>query len=192
MTTLHYVKKARKSIPGTDIKKGDSYYWWQFAFSSKQVSKRRPRRSQYATRSEHLGAIYDIEDNISEMSTSDIDSTCLDEITNEIESIRDTCQERLDNMPEQLQEAPAGQTLQDYIDNLESWVDDIEDVDLSELDEDFVEKAKEDIAEDDFINEDGVANLQGYEDAINERAQELEEEAKQNILDELQSKMYPG
>lgn len=30
MPRVTHVKKARKAIPGTDIKVGDSYYWWKF------------------------------------------------------------------------------------------------------------------------------------------------------------------
>lgn len=162
MTRLHYVKKARKSIKGTDIKKGDSYYWWQFAFRSKQVSKTHPRRSQYMTQSEHLGNIYDIEDDLSALTIEDIkEGFTLDEYIQQVEEIKDTCQERLDNMPEQLQYAPAGETLQEYIDNLEQWQSDLEtcDVDFS-IDDDDTE---EDI-----------------------------ESKKQEILDNIQSCTYPG
>lgn len=35
MARATLVKKARKDIPGTDIKAGDSYYWWAFRFGGK-------------------------------------------------------------------------------------------------------------------------------------------------------------
>lgn len=167
MTTLHHVKKARKAIKGTDIKKGDSYYWWQFAFRSKQVSKTRPRRSQYATQSEHLGNIYDIEDDLSGLTIDDIvDGFSLDDYTSQIQDVIDTCQERLDNMPEQLQEAPSGQTLQEYIDNCESWISDLESVDLE---------------------------IDTYDDIEDEDERETAlEERKQEILDNIQGCSYPG
>jgi hypothetical protein len=46
MARAHFVKKARKAIPGTDIKKGDSYYWWKFRFGGKRTSKTAPKASQ--------------------------------------------------------------------------------------------------------------------------------------------------
>lgn len=189
MTTLHHVKKARKAIKGTDIKKGDSYYWWQFAFRARQVSKTMPRRSQYMTQSEHLGSIYDLEDQLSALTIEDISESCIDDIKSEIENIRDTCEERLNNMPEQLQEAPAGQTLQEYIDNCESWLDDLEGVDFDNIEEDaFVEDATEEwnnLTEEEKKDQNQV-------DWIANRAAELLEERKQEILDDIQSKNYPG
>jgi len=189
MTTLHYVKKARKNIYQNGkqikrknkkgvmvtaydtsmpenkkdeliVKKGESYYWWQFAFGSKNISTTHPRRSQYLTRSEHLGGIYDLEDQLAKMTIDEIDDSCLDDVIQEIENIRDTCQERLDNMPEQLQEAPSGQTLQEYIDNLEQWQSDLEGINLTV-----------DIDEDD---------------------EESEENSRQEVLDEIQNCSYPG
>lgn len=167
MTKLHYVKKARKENKAAGIKKGDSYYWWQFAFRSKQVSKTLPRRSQYMTQSEHLGAIYDLEDQINEMTIESIDESCLEDIISEIGNLIDTCEDRLNNMPEQLQQAPAGETLQEYIDNLEQWQSDLEDIDLS-ID---IEK-ENDESDDDF------------EERVDER--------KEEILNEIQSTSYPG
>lgn len=195
MTRLHYVKKARKAIKGTDIKKGDSYYWWQFAFRSKQVSKTMPRRSQYVTRSEHLGAIYDLEDQLSEMETDDIQDGCLDNIISEIENIRDICQERLDNMPEQLQEAPSGQTLQEYIDNLESWQSDLEGIDL-DIDEDEIKE----VAGEEYNQALNDYDISAKEDEEAEEPKESEEEIfdrllenrKQEILDDIRGCNYPG
>ena len=42
MPRVNYVKKARKAIPGADIKVGDAYYWWKFRYGGKHVSKIRP------------------------------------------------------------------------------------------------------------------------------------------------------
>lgn len=218
MTTLHYVKKARKNIYRNGVKvervnkkgqkvtkydtskpqnkqdeliveQGEGYYWWQFAFRSKQISKQHPRRSQYMTQSEHLGNIYDIEDQLHEMKAEDLVDGCLDDMLADIESVRDNCQERLDNMPEQLQEAPTGQILQDYIDNLESWQSELEGVDLSDLDDDFHANAEGEVDENDYMI-DGEFDEESYQSAITDRAEELEEEARQSIIDELPD--YPG
>jgi len=65
MARLHYVKKARKANKEHGIKKGDSYYWWKFAFGAKRVSKTRPPRSAL-TQSEFYGALWDAEDAVSD------------------------------------------------------------------------------------------------------------------------------
>jgi hypothetical protein len=46
MPRVNFVKKARKAIPSSGIKVGDSYYWWKFRYGGKFVSKERPRQSQ--------------------------------------------------------------------------------------------------------------------------------------------------
>ena len=153
MTTLHYVKKARKAIKGTDIRKGDSYYWWQFAFSQKQVSKERPRRSQYMTRSSYLGQIYDLEDDIAAMTIEDLSDNCLDDFVSQIENIRDEAETSLDNIPEQLKEASAGATLQEYIDNLESWQSDLEQIDFSPLSDEYEDDEEKEEALEELLSE---------------------------------------
>jgi ABC-type transporter Mla subunit MlaD len=62
MPKVHHVLKARKDVKGTDIKRGDSYYWWQFRNCAKSVSKTPPTRQQL-TQSEFLSTLYDHEDN---------------------------------------------------------------------------------------------------------------------------------
>ncbi len=221
MTRLHYVKKAQKDIyqqgkkiqrknkKGVTvlvwdrtvaankedvilIKKGEPYYWWQFAFRSKQISKNRPQRSRYATQSEHLGAIYDIEDQVSAMSAADLSSDCLDDIKSDIEQIIDICQERLDNMPEQLQQAPSGEILQQYIDGCEAWLNDLEAVDLSELDNNFEADAEIEVDENDYRDENGSVDEDEYKEAIAEKAQELEDDLRQSLLEEIQNCQYQG
>jgi len=44
MARANFVKKARKD--NSVVKKGESYYWWKFAYGSKQYSKEAPSRSQ--------------------------------------------------------------------------------------------------------------------------------------------------
>lgn len=192
MTTLHYVKKARKDNKAAGIKKGDSYYWWQFAFGRKQCSKEHPRRSQYMTQSQHLGAIYDVEDQIEAMTTKDIVDGCLDDVISQIEEIKENCESNLDNIPEQLKYASAGETLQQYIDGCESWISDLEGVDFSSLDNDFQADAENEVDESDFTDDEGNIDEAALQDAITEKADELEEEAKQSILDEIQGIQYPG
>ena len=75
--------------------------------------------------------------------SSDYDSAtcdCQEEIAAELESIAEDIQERLDNMPEGLQEGDTGQLLQSRIDSCESVAQDISNI---EVDEDAPEDVQE-------------------------------------------------
>ena len=65
----------------------------------------------------------------------DVSEEGRDSIISDLECIRDEQQERLDNMPEGLQQGDTGQLLQDRIDQLEAAISDLENIDF-ELDED--------------------------------------------------------
>lgn len=188
MTKANFVKKARKDYPEHGIKRGDSYWWWQFRFS-KHVYKslKQPRKSQL-TQSEHLSAIYEIEERIEDMQPVDIDTGCIDEIIGDIETVRDTCQERLDNMPEQLQDSNSGSILQEYIEALENWQQELEGVDLY-IDEDSLQSEAENEWEDEH-REDEIQLAEDDKQRLNEIAEikdRLVEEKRQEILDEIQS-----
>lgn len=136
MARATFVKKARKDIEGTEIKKGDSYYWWKFRFGGKRYSKTPPSRSQL-TQSGFLGTLYEIEDRMAAFTCDnkeDFDEF-KSELVSDIESLRDECQNSLDNMPEQLQSAPTGELLQERIDALESWSSEIEGIECEDYDE---------------------------------------------------------
>lgn len=112
MARAHFVKKARKAIKGTDIKKGDSYYWWKFRFGGKHTSKTPPRRSQL-TQSAFLGALYDLEDRIGDAKADADLPDELRSIAEELRSLAEECEEKHGNMPDSLQESDTGQMLQD-------------------------------------------------------------------------------
>ena len=63
MPRVTFVKKARKDNPVA--KKGEPYYWWQFAFGTKQYSKTQPARSQL-TQSSFLSQLYELQDGMEE------------------------------------------------------------------------------------------------------------------------------
>jgi len=148
-TRAHFVKKARKDNINAGVKKGESYWWWQFAFSSKSYSKTQPTRQQL-TRSAFWQSMYAIEDMIGNVSIEDDFQGVIDDIKAEIEVLSDECQNSLDNMPEQLQQAPSGEMLQNRIDELSSMVSDLENIDV-EVDDDLkgdeLENRKEEVTE---------------------------------------------
>ena len=55
------------------------------------------------------------------------------EIKEELEAVRDEEQEALDNLPESLQESERGEQMQEYIDAMESALDDLEQLDIEEI-----------------------------------------------------------
>ena len=77
-----------------------------------------------------------------------------EQIAAELESIRDDVQERLDNMPEGLQEGDIGQTLQERIDNLETAIDELYSIDIEDIKSEIADLI---LSEEDhiFLPEDG-------------------------------------
>lgn len=168
MTRAHFVKKAQKDNPVA--KKGESYYWWQFAYGRKQYSKNPPTRSQL-TQSSFLSQLYDIQDeDLGIHVVEDIEIT-RDDLVSRLESLRDECQDSLDNMPEHLQDSSnAGQLLTERIEGLENWISALESVDC-EIDVDTTE-----------IDEDETLSIEEKE----EKKQELIDEAIQEKISEIQ------
>jgi hypothetical protein len=131
MTQAHFVKKARKDYPSAGIKKGDSYYYWEFRFGGLHRSKIAPKRSQL-TQSEFLGRIYDIEDRISNISgdtASDLQSQA-EEIASEIRELAEEQEDKRSNMPDQLQDSAAGELLQNRADSCNEMADELENIDF--------------------------------------------------------------
>jgi hypothetical protein len=185
MARATFVKKARKDYPEHDIKKGESYWWWKFRFGSKNYSKTKPRPSQL-TQSEFLGTIYDIHDTLQGMTIEDISEDCLQEVIDELTQLGEETDERLNNMPDQLQDAPTGELLQSRVDEVDSMVSELEGVDLSIDEEDIKNDVKENNEiEDDESEEDYNERISGLqEETINER--------KEEILSEIQNINYCG
>lgn len=92
------------------------------------------------------------------------DQNGVEEIVSELESIRDDLQDRLDNMPEQLQEADTGMLIQERIEMLEDAISELENIDEDSIKEeklreyaeqfDFDEDSEEEKTEYPFTEED--------------------------------------
>lgn len=182
MTRAHYVKKARKDNPV--CKKGESYYWWKFRYGGKRFSKTMPKPSQL-TQSEFLGAIYDIDDRLQEMANDSEFESEISEICQELEQLKDTCEESLSNMPEQLQDAPTGELLQGRVDSVQEMIDELEGVDIEpEID-------SEDDVKDDLEKEEDETD-QEYNQRIEDELNQRQEDANEEILAEIQQVSYNG
>jgi YesN/AraC family two-component response regulator len=189
MARLNFVKAARKDVPNTDIKKGESYYWWKFRFGGKHCSKTQPKGSALIN-SPFLSQVAAMSEGVAEWKPCDADDLrgMIEELSSEIESLRDEQQEKLDNMPEGLQQGSSGEILQSRIDGLEEWSSNLECIDIEEPEGDVevgedLEREKGETAE---------AFAKRKEDAIEEDRLEKCEEALQNALQEAQDFCYEG
>ncbi len=156
MATPHFVKKARKDIPGSDIKKGDSYYWWKFRYGAKQVSKTKPRRSQL-TQSDFYSTLWETEDGLSEQfdefrdgktDIEDLRSAC-DSAADEIENLGSECEDKHSNMPDQLQESETGELLQERAERCSELADS-----LRSLPDNWEDEPEDEGSEDGELDED--------------------------------------
>ena len=128
MPRVNFVKKARKDNPVA--KKGESYYWWQFAYCSKSFSRTRPRASQL-TRSEFLSEIYSIVEEIEDASEDDFEEesdleSFIEDLVSRVEERREAAEDSFNNMPEGLQEGDTGQLLEARTQYCEQMVDEME------------------------------------------------------------------
>lgn len=185
MTRVHFVKKARKKNPVA--KKGESYYWWQFAFSAKQYSKEKPRRSQL-TRSEFYSQLWDLQDEISDVkSVSDLEElqALREDWVSRINEIADECEEKLNNMPDSLRDADSGQLLQERADGMRSWADELESVDLDfDMEEYVVEELEQNTTEE--SDEEPEEDSDEEADREDEKTEIIESKLGE-LLSELQS-----
>lgn len=155
MARAHFVNKARKDYPAAGIKKGESYWWWKFKGErSRRMSKTKPRRSAL-TRSEFYANLYDIQDTVEAIEgtsgSAEIIKAEIDSIVERLEELRDECQERLDNMPEELQEtSSSGMLLQERVEALDGAISEFESIDT------ITEEMSEDEARDAVSDETGI------------------------------------
>lgn len=78
------------------------------------------KRSE-TTSSDYLSQLYDLQDDF-----AIDDEVSVEDLIAELENLRDEQQEKLDNMPEQFQEADTGQLIQERIDSIEGAIDTLE------------------------------------------------------------------
>lgn len=136
MAKVTFVKKARKAIKGTDIKKGDSYYWWAPGFRGpKRYSKTQPKPSQ-TTANEFLSAVYSIQEDMDEFSEDDRATIQekIEEWKGQIEEARDQLQDKFDNMPQGFQDGDTGQEMQTRINDCDSWIGELDNIDPEDED----------------------------------------------------------
>jgi len=175
MPRVNHVKHARKDYSQWGVKKGDSYYWWAFRYEGIHASKTYPHRS-LLTQSSFLQELYGIEDDLGSLAPDSNLPSEIENIIGRIDSLRETCEDSLSNMPDNLQESSSsGQLLQERIDSLQSWSDDLSGIDINVDEDEIRENAKSEFEEwdEDQIKEDIIKELSLLDDDTDELDKEL-------------------
>jgi hypothetical protein len=136
MPRVHKVERALKDRPKIGVKKGESYYWWKVRLKgcksgTRYESKEMPKPSQL-TQSQYLKAIYELQEENWVGRDFDGIEDRRNDVMQRIQEILDEQQEKLDNMPDGLQQGDTGQLIQERIDCLQSAIDDLEGIEIPE------------------------------------------------------------
>lgn len=89
----------------------------------------------------------------------------IDSITNDLQELCDELQDRLDNMPEGLQDGDVGQLLQERIDTLEDAISEMESIDIDSIQEDKFSDYVDSLDFEDDDSDLDEDSLQDYSDA---------------------------
>lgn len=154
--------KARKDYPEVGVKKGDMYYTWNLITGPRSSRTYRqltpPKRSQLTT-SSFLQTVYDIEDDLGSLNNLDD----IDDIVERLRGLASDEEEKLNNMPEGLQQSSTGEKLTSRVEGCNSAADELEGID-TEFDEEEPaeddEKAEWQTRRDEFI-ENALSEAQG-------------------------------
>lgn len=167
MPRVTHVKKARKDNPA--VKAGESYYWWKFNFGPMRYSATPPKQSQL-TQSPFLGEYYSIQEDLEEgcanaITGADLTST-VEEVCGRITELRDETEGNFENIPENFQEGDTGTMLQERIDGLEQWQNDLETVDIDIPDADHIDAEGGDITDPAQLMDDAREELTGLDPGL--------------------------
>jgi hypothetical protein len=152
MPKVTHVKKARKDVPGTDIKAGEPYYWWKFRYGGKRYSRAPPRASQL-TQSAYLSALYDLQDEIGELAPGENLQAEVENIAERLRELADEQRSNREQMPEQLQDGSTGELLEERADMCEAAADELEAIDFDSFEHDPEADGDEDEQRDAWLEE---------------------------------------
>lgn len=153
MGKIQYVKRARKervcSKCGKVIAVGEPYKKGVINFHPDiVVCSECPLKSYEVTTSEYCKNIGCICEDWSE--NFGVSDTTADEIVTALEEIKDEVECSLDNIPENLKEAPTGELLQNRLDQLEEAIEALNDIDADSIRSEAEEEAENSLDRDEF------------------------------------------
>lgn len=127
-----FTQKAAKDYPEKGIAKGDLYYSWTLHGGRRQISKTRPRPSQLtgsAKLSQAYAAREALEDDIGAATAETVEdiATALRTAAEEAQAVAEEYEDSLSNMPDALQQSSSGEAIQEKIDALTEWAQELED-----------------------------------------------------------------
>ena len=160
-------RRAAKDYPASGIKKGDKYYTWKFKFGGRRRQKERPLPEQL-TQSPYLQEWLPLQ---REIEAFDGTASDLDSLLERVRDLGQEQQDKLDNMPDGLQDGHAGETLRER-------ADECEDLATSTL-EDLKGQLEE--LENEQTDADGDGAADGEDDATNEDADSARDDIIQQV-----------
>lgn len=134
--SIQRIKSSRKeyrcSKCGQVIPKGDPYLRGEVNFGPTIIRCTKCGLKSYeVTTSDYIQQVGPI---VYEWETDyGLDESTPAAISEALSAVRDDVQDRLDNMPESLQYSPTGEMLQERIDQLESAIDELDDMDIESI-----------------------------------------------------------
>lgn len=118
-----------------------------------------------------------------------IEDGTAEEIATALEELRDQQQDSLDNMPENLQYGDTGTMLQERIDNLDSVIEELNDISWEDCESEAEEEAKQELGEEYDPENGDFDSEEEYLEAIEEKKTELTEEKYGDLIDEAVSSL---
>lgn len=180
MGKVTIIKKSRKECTCSKCREvipvGSTYYRGTLNFHPDIIRcSKCGLKSWEVTTSDYLLAVGPI---LNEWQETGMD---YESISEELSSIRDDLQDRLDNMPESLQESDTGQLLQERIDGLEAACDELDNIDRESIFSDKISELieREDASEENLTEEE----REEVEQAVDEEVESLIDEALQNVVE---------
>lgn len=126
MARIKHVKAA-KDYPAQGIAKGEMYYYTKIKTgprSSRVMRSKTPFKRSQLTQSEYLSQLYDWEDSKAEIGSMED----AQQFADDIRALGEEQQEKLDNMPEGLQQGSTGEMLTERAEACESAAAEIEEI----------------------------------------------------------------
>ena len=159
-------RRAAKDYPASGIKKGEKYYTWKFKFGGRRRQKERPLPEQL-TQSPYLQEWLPLQ---REIEAFDGTASDLDSLLERVRDLGQEQQDKLDNMPDGLQDGHAGETLRERADECEDLASTLEDL-----------KGQLEEVENEQTDADGDGAADGEDDATNEDADSARDDIIQQV-----------